>query len=341
MPRVVAQESTVDARREEALETDGRSGARAGLSLGGLAISLVALVAVVVWALRQGRPAWPESSAALAAVGAAIAVYAAATAARAERWLLLLRRIGATPTRGDAYGLTLVSYMGNNVLPARGGDLLRIYLAAPRAATGKRQVIGSVIAERLLDVVTLVGIFAVLAYAVLRDVYAPEAWHAVAGAAVVGMFLAAALAGAVVARRRGLFERARAFVRPMLSSSRSLRGRHGLALVVLTLGIWALEAGTYYAVAASVDIGVTPIEALYLVALAGLFVVVPAGPGNIGTLDAGIVIGATALGATGAEAVAFLLMLRFVLFVPITLAGLAVLLVRYRTAGRAVAIRTG
>ena len=120
------------------------------MSLIGLALSLVALTGVVFWALRQGRPSFPTSPEALLAVAAAIAIYAAATAARAERWLLLLRRIGAKPTRGDCYGLTLVAYMGNNVLPARGGDLLRIYLAAPRVATGRRQVIGSVLAERIL-----------------------------------------------------------------------------------------------------------------------------------------------------------------------------------------------
>ena len=305
------------------------SSARAGVSLIGLAMSVVALTGVVVWALRQEGPTSPTSLAALLAVAAAIGVYAAATAARAERWLLLLRRIGAKPTRADSYGLTVVSYMGNNVLPARGGDLLRIYLAAPRAATGKRQVIGSVIAERVLDVLTLLAVFAVLAYAVLRDVYAPEAWHAAVGAAVGAVLTAAALAAAAVARRRRLFERVRAFVRPMLSSSRSLRGRHGVGLVVLTLAIWALEAGTYYAVAVSVDVDMTPLEALYLVALAGLFVVLPAGPGNVGTLDAGILIGASALGASGSEALAFLLMLRFVLFVPVTVAGLVVLLTRY------------
>jgi glycosyltransferase 2 family protein len=322
---MTAHESPVD------LPTGAGAGstARAGVSLVGLAISVVALAGVLIWALRQGRPSVPTNPAALLAVVAAIAVYAAATAARAERWLLLLRRIGATPTRADAYGLTLVSYMGNNVLPARGGDLLRIYLAAPRAATGKRQVIGSVIAERILDVVTLLGIFVVLAYAVLRGVYAPEAWHAAVAAAAGAVLLAAAFAGAAVARRRRLFERVRAFVRPMLSSSRSLRGRHGAGLVALTLAIWALEAGTYYAVAVSVDIDITPLEALYLVALAGLFVALPAGPGNVGTLDAGIVVGATALGATGDAALAFLLMLRVVLFVPVTVAGLVVLLARY------------
>jgi hypothetical protein len=72
-----------------------------------------------------------------------------------------------------------------------------------------------------------------------------------------------------------------------------------------------------------------PIEGLYLVALASVFSMIPSGPAYAGTQDAAVAIGIKALGGTGAIAVAYLLMLRFVIVVPITLAGFVLLVARY------------
>ena len=72
------------------------------------------------------------------------------------------------------------------------------------------------------------------------------------------------------------------------------------------------------------------IAALYLLALASLFVFVPAGPGNVGTLDAAVVFGARAIGRGSAGALSFLILLRLVLIVPITLVGFGFLVARYR-----------
>jgi uncharacterized membrane protein YbhN (UPF0104 family) len=56
---------------------------------------------------------------------------------------------------------------------------------------------------------------------------------------------------------------------------------------------------------------------------------VPAAPGYIGTYDAAIVFGLKALGVTGDRAGGFALLTRFVIFAPITLAGLALPVWRY------------
>jgi hypothetical protein len=56
---------------------------------------------------------------------------------------------------------------------------------------------------------------------------------------------------------------------------------------------------------------------------------IPSGPAYAGTQDAAVAIGIKALGGTGGTAVAYLLMLRFVIVVPITLVGLILLVLRY------------
>ena len=89
--------------------------------------------------------------------------------------------------------------------------------------------------------------------------------------------------------------------------------------------IWAIEAGVWMAVGAAVGFGMDPIEGCYIVALASVFALIPSGPGYAGTQDAAVTIGIKALGGRARTAVSYLLMLRFVIVVPITVLGLILL----------------
>ena len=84
----------------------------------------------------------------------------------------------------------------------------------------------------------------------------------------------------------------------------------------------------------AVGFGMTPIEGLYIVALSSIFAMIPSGPAYAGTQDAAAIIGIKALGGTGAQAVAYVVMLRFVIVVPITVVGLALLMTRYGGLGK-------
>ena len=302
---------------------------RRSLRLLGWAVSVLCVAGVVVWALGQEPPRLPTEPADLAAVAAAVGLYGVCTALRAERWRLLLRDVGARPPRSDAYGLTAVGYMGNNVLPARAGDLMRVVLMAPRAAVSRRAVVGTLLAERLLDIAVLATLFVVLAATVAGGAGLPDA----ATLGILGGLAVTGLAGALLAWRllhaRGLVERVRSFAAPMVVSTRNLRGAHGLSMLGLTLLVWLGEAGVWGSCAAALDLGASPLEALYLVALASMFALIPSGPGYAGTQDAAAVIGVKAIGGTSAQAVSYVLLVRFVLFIPITAAGLLALVTRY------------
>jgi hypothetical protein len=112
------------------------------------------------------------------------------------------------------------------------------------------------------------------------------------------------------------------------------RAHHGLLLLAMTLLIWAIEAAVWMSAAACVGFGMDPIEGLYIVALASVFSMIPSGPAYAGTQDAAAILGIKALGGTGAQAVAYIVMLRFIIVVPITLVGLVLLAARYGGLGR-------
>ena len=71
--------------------------------------------------------------------------------------------------------------------------------------------------------------------------------------------------------------------------------------------------------------------ALYVMALTNLSAVVPAAPGYVGTYDAAVLL---ALRSLHQPALGYLLVLRFVLFVPVTIVGFAIFLARYGRARR-------
>jgi uncharacterized membrane protein YbhN (UPF0104 family) len=306
----------------------GKGGSRP-LRLAGIAISVVAVGAVVWWASRQGAPSLPSGAAEIWALVGGVCIYGIAMAIRSERWLRLLRHDRAQATRGDAYSLTLVGYMGNNVLPARAGDAMRVYLMAPRARTSMRSVLGTLIAERLLDVAVLTSLFVVVAFGLLRGIDVPSGSAAPYVLAALATLAIAGGLGLWFARRSDRGRRVIEMLRPMANATRELRGRHGIAMVAMTMAIWAAEAMTYVLVARSVGLSIDGLEAAYLVGLVGVSLLIPAGPGHAGTLDAAVLFGARAVGASGSQSVSFLLMLRFVLMAPTTLAGLVILVTRY------------
>lgn len=259
----------------------------------------------------------------------AVLLVGVSTGIRAERWRRLIAHSGGRIGAAESYGLTVVGFMGNTVLPARGGDALRVVLGRSRSRLDARSLIGTLLAERLLDVAILLTAFVVLAYGVLRGVDTPGVGSAIVLAGVIGA--AALLVGAVYASRtRRRWARALVdFVAPMVTASRELTGRHGLAMAALTAAVWTAEVAVWFAAALATGLDVSVLEAAYLVAVAAIFVLIPAGPGFAGTLDAGVLFGVGAVGGSGGAALSYLLVLRFVLFVPLTLAGAALMVFRY------------
>ena len=221
-------------------------------------------------------------------------LYALATLVRGERWQRLLEDEGATPHAQGHACLNVIGYMGNNVLPARAGDAIRVFLMAPARehlqAHRRRHAGRRAPARRRV----LLVIFVIVGYGLLGEV----------GGDSVELIALVAIVGVSRARRR-LALRPPATRSSTASSRRSpaprsacARAHHGLRLLGMTLMIWAIETGVWMSTAASVGFLMNPIEGLYMVALASVFAMIPSGPGYAGTQDAAVAIGVKALGGT-------------------------------------------
>ena len=277
--------------------------------------------------IEQEPPRFPDSPREVTAVVLALVLYVGITVLRGWRWhrILLLGGIRHRPI--DAYALTVVGYMGNTVLPARGGELLRVFLLGERTTSRRREILGTVIAERFLDGVALVGLFVVMTW--VRVAEAPAGQRPAFLSVIVAALLAAALAGYIALRRRGRFERFAEAVRPFVRSTRLVASGTGIVLTVLSVLLWCLEGLLYWLIAESLGLDITVVEATFVIVLTSFFALIPAAPGFLGTFEAGVAFALAALDVPGGQVVAFAILVRFVVFVPITLVGLVLLFARY------------
>jgi uncharacterized membrane protein YbhN (UPF0104 family) len=289
-------------------------------------ISVVFLGAAVWWASKQKMPELPSGSRAYMQLASALLLYAVATLSRGERWHRLLGQADIHPDRVDTYAVTTVGYAGNNVLPARAGEALRTFLIAGRTGGSKREVLGTIIAERVLDAAVLAIAFALGAYGTLvsGDPFALLGIVLICITAVI-LFPSRWRPSPTHPRVRWVVET----ISRLLGATRRLASRTGVLLFGLTFFIWTLEASTYWLVAQAVGLGISFDGAIFIMVVANFVALIPAGPGYVGTFDAAVLFASKSLGTSHSVAVSFLLLLRFVLFIPITVTGLVLLVGRY------------
>jgi uncharacterized protein (TIRG00374 family) len=90
----------------------------------------------------------------------ALVVTGATYILRAFRWQYLLAPLGHVRF-GSAFRATVIGFAATFLLPARAGEVIRPYVLARREGLPATAAFATVILERLLDLVTVLGLFAV------------------------------------------------------------------------------------------------------------------------------------------------------------------------------------
>jgi len=292
-----------------------------------IAVSLVSLGAVVWWATQQKAPQMPTNAAGVVWLAASVAVYAVAIVLRGWRWHRILQLSRVPHKTADAFWLMPVAYMGNTVLPLRGGEVLRISLLGSRTTARVREVLGTVIAERILDVATLAVVFAVLTLGGVDG--APTGKIAAYIAVALVVLAAGGLVLYLWLRRRGRFDAFAERIRPYASASKLFAHPSGIPLAGVSGLIWVLEGTTVMFVGRSLGIHLGLLAALLTNVIASLASAIPAAPGFAGTYDGAIILALHAAKVYSGAATGFLILLRAVVFIPVTIVGLVVLVTRY------------
>ncbi|MCS7054560.1 MAG: flippase-like domain-containing protein [Thermoflexales bacterium] len=263
-----------------------------------------------------------------------IAFYFVSVIMRAWRWSYLLRPLKAV-SAGRLFPIVVIGYMGNNIYPARIGELLRAYVLRRDEGVPIASSLATVLIERMMDGIVMIG-FALIGLQSAPNVSARAGQvinlaivlFAVASAVFFWMALAPTRANRLAERviTRLIPHRFQAplleLVHRFVQGARSLRSpRDLLATFLSTVVVWLLETVKYASVAQAFDIAL-PFGGLMLInGLSNLFTVIPGAPGAVGTFDAGGMLAMRALGVDDSLAAAYVLTLHGVLWLPVTLLG--------------------
>ena len=275
------------------------------LSLRNVASVLLAL-AVLYLVYRQflgldWREVWTSVRGASAVLlGLALVVFYCSFPLRAARWKTLLANVGydatTRPLMPSTFGLTRIMYIAwfaNCVTIARLGDAYRGYLLKKEADVSFTVTLGTVLAERLLDLLVMGMMMGVGVVVVFGGSLPTEA----AQALVAGLILSGIGVIVLLTMRRfgWAFERALPkrlhahYSRLEHGVVDSLRGKLPL-LVVYSAAGWVLEGAALYVVAASLGAPVSVLAALVVALAASLLTAVPITPAGLGFTEAGMLV---------------------------------------------------
>jgi uncharacterized protein (TIRG00374 family) len=305
---------------------------RSLIALGGLVVSVVAIV-VVVATVDVGRTASVLARTNPLPLVAVLMVVAVQLLVRSYRWRWILPRSAdgrPIPTRRLVPPL-LVGYLGNAVLPARLGEPMRAVLVSRRERVGVAEALASVLLERIVDVASL-ALVALVAAAVVG---AP-AWivQAAGFAALVGMGAVAVLATVGMAPILALVRRVPAVGRkPRLAEAFShldrfahtLGGGHRRRVIgfafVLSLVAWLLDATTFWLAGQAVGAELGYAGAALISGIAVLGTAVPSAPGYVGTFELAGAAVASALGVPAEHGLALALVVHVLTLLPLAAGG--------------------
>jgi glycosyltransferase 2 family protein len=269
-----------------------------------------------------------------------IAVYFVGVWVRAWRWHYLLKPIKEIPTQ-TMFPITTIGYMGNNIYPARAGEVLRAIILKRREGVPVSASLATIIVERIFDgVVMLAFVFINLpelakltgGSGFVGNIQQVAIYGTAAFVAALVIFLLAAMFPTTTVKIGEWFivnlmperlrEKIRGIMHKFLDGLASLRSPLNILMVFVTsVIIWLFETMKYWFVMHSFNFSVSFFALMLMNGIVNLATTIPSAPGYIGTFDAPGIAVLTAYGVDQATAAGYTLTLHAALWIPITLLG--------------------
>ncbi|MGB3634969.1 MAG: lysylphosphatidylglycerol synthase transmembrane domain-containing protein [Rubrobacteraceae bacterium] len=238
----------------------------------------------------------------------ALGVFYTSFYVRALRWKVLLENVGYSretrvrmPSSWGLARIMYISWFANCVTVVRIGDAYRGYLLKRRAGVSFTVTLGTILAERVLDLAVL----AVMLLGSILIVFHGSMPSGVSGPLLAGAIVSAlGVATLLILRRFGDSVGRLVPVRFRETYRRLAHGMSGSvarvpALVGYSIAGWAIESATLYLVARSIGADISVWGAISVALVASLLSVFPFTPAGLGVAEAGIIL---ALGWLGVPA---------------------------------------
>jgi uncharacterized protein (TIRG00374 family) len=271
----------------------------------------------------------------LVLVLAAVALLAGSLVARAFRWQALLTPFAHTPF-SDACSYTLIGYLVNNVLGLRLGEVVRAGLLGEKSHTSKSSVLATVVLERLLDVLSLLGLVAILLVMLDLPPIVRDSILLVEAMAVLIVILLGVMAwrGGDIGHLLPGFLPSKLYARLsalLVSFAQGLRvlksGKDVLIATAWSLLSWILFAGSTLLFMMASSLSRLPwYAALLVVVVTNLGSAIPSSPGFVGGFHFLVVFSLKLWAVPQGDALGFAVLVHGVDYVVVTMLGVVALL---------------
>lgn len=269
-----------------------------------------------------------------------IAVYFMGVWVRSWRWHYMLRPLKKIPTR-TMFPIVTIGYMGNNIYPARAGEVLRAVILKQREDVPVSASLATVIVERVFDgVVMLAFVFLNLGElaklttdsGIIGNIQQVAFWGAIVFITALLVFLLAAMFPQYTQRIADwliqrfmpvrLREKTSQIASRFLTGLESLRSpQEALMIFFTSVIIWLFETGKYWFVMHAFNFEVSFFALMLMNGIVNLATTIPSAPGYLGTFDAPGIALLSAYGVPPEMATSYTLVLHAALWFPITALG--------------------
>jgi uncharacterized protein (TIRG00374 family) len=269
-----------------------------------------------------------------------IAIYFMGVWVRSWRWHYMLRPLKKIPTR-TMFPIVTIGYMGNNIYPARAGEILRAVILKQREDVPVSASLATVIVERVFDgVVMLAFVFLNLGElaklttdsGIIGNIQQVAFWGAIVFITALLVFLLAAMFPQYTQKIADWFiqrfmpvrlrEKTSQIASRFLTGLESLRSpQEALMIFFTSVIIWLFETGKYWFVMHAFNFEVSFFALMLMNGIVNLATTIPSAPGYLGTFDAPGIALLSAYGVPPEMATSYTLVLHAALWFPITALG--------------------
>jgi uncharacterized protein (TIRG00374 family) len=266
-------------------------------------ISFAVALAIILFFARRlevdPRAVWENiRHANLGLYAIAIGLYYVSFLARAIRWRWMLKQAGLSEAEGypipnnrGLIEILLLSWFVNCVVPAKLGDAYRCYLLKRRSGAPMSRSLGTIVAERLTDLVVLFLMMACAGAIAFRGHLPSQATRTLAIGSALLVFAAIAMTVLWFGRHsieRWLPSRIRSqFVQ--LSDSIFACLRRPWLPIGISILIWTADGLRLYLVAASLKAGVSLPVATFVSLMSALLTILPITPAGLGVVEVAMI----------------------------------------------------
>ncbi len=271
---------------------------------------------------------------------------------RTYRWKILLNKHAGTLKFRSLLNVVISGYMFNNLLPARLGEFARIYHLNLLKKINKSFTLGSILAERVTDVIALM-IFLLIGFIFLPREFIENFSNNLNLSAEIIYFSISILFTATIIfvliiitglwksitnKLLQFFSKFKSsfnpdkYIESFTEGAFSIDNNRFFKILLTATSLWAIEFSMFYLIGTQFNFD---IENLFLAILFfGIFSnlggIIPSTSGGWGPFEVIGTVVLTSFGVNSNEAAAFTILVHLILWLPISIIGLGTFIIDYR-----------